>query len=170
MKLFSNKISACLALALFCISSLSANEQIEKNQKTFAMIKPGAVKRNEIGAIIQKIESAKLKVIGLRMEKLSKEKLAVFYKEHENRPFFKDLLEIMSGGPVVALCLEGENAVMATRELVGATDPKDAKEGTIRKLFGVSKSENAIHASDSVMSAEREIALFFSDKDIYPQN
>ena len=157
-----------IAICMSCLSSLPANEPVAKT-RTFAMIKPGAVKRQQIGSIIQMIEKAQLKVIALRMEKLSKEKLTVFYKEHEGRPFFANLLEVMSSGPVVALCIEGDNAVLAVRELVGATDPEKAKEGTIRKIFGVSLTENAIHASDSDTSAQRELALFFTKDDIFPQ-
>ena len=130
--------------------------------KTFAMIKPDAVKKNLVGQIITKFTEAGFKVKAMKMTRLTKESAQGFYEVHKERPFYNDLVEFMISGPVVALALEKENAVADYRKLIGATDPAEAEEGTVRKLYADSKSENAVHGSDSDENAAIEIAHFFS--------
>lgn len=130
-------------------------------EMTFSIIKPNAVKKNAIGPIIAKFEENGLKIAAAKMVRLSKAKCEEFYAEHKARPFFGELVEFMTSGPVVLMCLKGENAVMKNREIMGATDPKKAAPGTIRALFGDNMGENAVHGSDSPTSAQRELALFF---------
>lgn len=128
---------------------------------TFSIIKPNAVKKNAVGAIIQQFEKNGLKVAAAKMVRLSKSKCEEFYAEHNARPFFGELVNFMTSGPVLLMALKGENAVARNREIMGATDPKKAAPGTIRALFGDNMGENAVHGSDSPTSAERELALFF---------
>lgn len=128
---------------------------------TFSIIKPNAVKKNAIGAIINKFESQGLKIAAAKMVKLDRAKCETFYAEHKERPFFGELVDFMTSGPVVLMALYGENAVARNREIMGATDPAKAEAGTIRKEFGDSVGENAVHGSDSPQSAERELGLFF---------
>lgn len=130
--------------------------------RTFAMIKPDAVKKNLVGQIITKFTEAGFKIKAMKMTRLTKESAQGFYEVHKERAFYNDLVEFMSSGPVVALALEKENAVADYRKLIGATDPAEAEEGTIRKLYADSKSENAVHGSDSDENAAIEIAHFFS--------
>jgi len=130
--------------------------------RTFAMIKPDAVKKNLVGQIITKFTEAGFKIKAMKMTRLTKESAQGFYEVHKERPFYNDLVEFMSSGPVVALALEKENAVADYRKLIGATDPAEAEEGTVRKLYADSKSENAVHGSDSDENAAIEIAHFFS--------
>jgi len=131
-------------------------------EKTFSMIKPTAVKEHHIGGIIDLIEKANLSVVALKMQNITKEQAESFYGEHKGKPFYADLVNMMSSGPVVLMVIEGDNAVMHLREIVGSTDPKKASAGTIRATFGKSVGENAIHASDSTESAKREITFFFA--------
>lgn len=130
-------------------------------ERTFSIIKPNAVKKNAIGDIIHTFESKGLKIAAAKMCMMSKEKTELFYAEHNQRPFFGELVTFMTSGPVVMMCLTGENAVLKNREIMGATDPKKADAGTIRAKHGDSMGENAVHGSDSVASAERELAIFF---------
>ena len=130
--------------------------------RTFAMIKPDAVKKNLVGQIITKFTEAGFKVKAMKMTRLTKDSAQGFYEVHKERPFYNDLVEFMISGPVVALALEKENAVADYRKLIGATDPAEAEEGTVRKLYADSKSENAVHGSDSDENAAIEIAHFFS--------
>lgn len=130
-------------------------------ERTFSIIKPNAVKKAVLGDIVHHFEAAGLRVAGLKMGMLSKEKCELFYDEHKERPFFGELVSFMTSGPVVLMCLVGENAVLKNRELMGATDPKKANPGTIRAKHGDSLGENAVHGSDSVASAKRELAIFF---------
>lgn len=132
-------------------------------ERTFSMIKPDAVAKNVIGEIVSRFEKAGLCVVASRMTKLTKEQAQGFYAEHEGRPFYNDLVEYMTSGPVVLQVLEGENAVLKNRELMGATNPKEADAGTIRADFAESIDANAVHGSDAVTSAAREIAFFFSE-------
>ena len=134
--------------------------------KTFTMIKPGAVKNKHIGAIFNMIEKAGFRISAIKTLKLSRDDAESFYEEHKERPFFGDLVNFMSSGSIVAAILLKENAVEDFRKLIGSTDPAEAEEGTIRKLFAESKSHNAIHGSDSDASAERECHFFFSDKEL----
>ena len=131
-------------------------------EKTFSIIKPDAVAKNVIGEIVSRFEKAGLQVVASRMEHLTKEKAGGFYAEHEGRPFYNDLVAYMSSGPVVLQVLEGEGAIAKNRELMGATNPKDAEAGTIRADFAESIDANAVHGSDAPESAAREIAYFFS--------
>lgn len=135
-------------------------------EKTFSIIKPNAVAKNAIGKIIDRFESKGLKVAAAKFTKLSKEKAEGFYIEHKERPFFGSLVNFMTSGPVLLMVLEGENAVMANREIMGATDPSKAAPGTIRKDFADNIEANAVHGSDSITSAEREIAYFFEKNEI----
>lgn len=130
-------------------------------ERTLSIIKPDAVAKNAIGAILSRFEQAGLKVVAMQMKSLSKEEAEGFYAEHKERPFFADLVAFMTSGPVVVQVLEGENAVRLNRELMGATNPKEAAEGTIRRDFATSIDANAVHGSDSPESAAREIAYFF---------
>lgn len=135
-------------------------------ERTFSIIKPNAVKKNAIGDIIHHFEQNGLRVAGARLTMLSKEKCELFYAEHKERPFFGELVSFMTSGPVVVMCLTGENAVLKNRELMGATDPKKANPGTIRAKHGDSVGENAVHGSDSLASAERELAIFFDKHEL----
>ncbi len=135
-------------------------------EKTFSIIKPNAVAKNSIGKIIDRFESKGLKVAAAKFTKLSKEKTEGFYIEHKERPFFGSLVNFMTSGPVLLLVLEGENAVLANREIMGATDPAKAAPGTIRKDFADSIEANAVHGSDSATSAEREISYFFEKNEV----
>jgi nucleoside-diphosphate kinase len=132
-------------------------------ERTFAMIKPDAVSAHNIGKIIAIIEAAGFKIVGLRMEKLSRAKAEQFYAVHKERPFFSELVSFVISGPVVVLALEKENAVKAWRDLMGATDPLKAEEGTIRKLFGKNIGSNATHGSDAAETAREELSLFFPE-------
>lgn len=138
-------------------------------ERTFSIVKPDAVAKNVIGQIYARFESAGLKIIASKMVHLSKEKAEGFYAEHKERPFFNALVAFMTSGPVMVQVLEGENAVLANREIMGATNPADAARGTLRADFANSIDENAVHGSDAVASAAREIAYFFADNEICPR-
>ena len=135
-------------------------------EKTLAIIKPDAVERNLIGKILARIESNDFKVVGIKMSTLSKAKTEGFYHVHKERPFFKDLTQYMSSGPVVLIILAKENAIAGWRELMGATNPKDAAPGTIRKDFGLDIGRNSTHGSDAPETAAFEIPYFFSQTEI----
>lgn len=130
-------------------------------EKTLSIIKPDGVKKNVIGKIITRFEDAGLKLIGATYKQLKKSEAEEFYAIHRERPFFKDLVSFMTSGPVFISVLEGNNAVALNRQLMGATDPKKADKGTIRADFAESIDANAVHGSDSVENAEREISFFF---------
>ncbi|MGI2171287.1 nucleoside-diphosphate kinase [Shewanella sp. MF05960] len=138
-------------------------------ERTFSIIKPDAVAKNHIGAIYNRFESAGLKIIASKMVHLSKEQAEGFYAEHSARPFFGALVSFMTSGPVVVQVLEGENAVLANREIMGATNPAEAARGTLRADYAASIDENAVHGSDAVESAAREIAYFFSAEEVCPR-
>ncbi len=131
-------------------------------EKTLSIIKPDAVKKGVIGKIIDRFESNGLRIAAMKKLQLSPKVAGEFYEVHKDRPFFGELVEFMTSGPVVVMVLEGENAVAKNRELMGATDPKEAKKGTIRADFAESIDANAVHGSDSLENAEREIKFFFS--------
>ncbi len=133
--------------------------------KTLAIIKPGAVKNRHIGDILTKIEHSGYTIAGIKTLQLTIEEAAEFYDVHKERPFFQELIEFMSSGPVIAMILLKENAVADFRVLIGATDPAEAADGTIRKLFAESKTHNAIHGSDSDENAEKETLFFFSKQE-----
>jgi nucleoside-diphosphate kinase len=132
-------------------------------ERTISIIKPDAVAKNVIGQIYSRFENAGLQIIAARMIHLSQEQAEGFYAIHKERPFFADLVSFMTSGPVVVQVLEGEDAVAKNRELMGATNPKEAAEGTIRADFAESIDENAVHGSDSLENAEIEINFFFAD-------
>tara|TARA_B100000427_G_C15022700_1_gene383252 strand:- start:3 stop:431 length:429 start_codon:yes stop_codon:yes gene_type:complete len=139
------------------------------NERTLSIIKPDAVAKNVIGEIYSRFEKADLKIVAAKMMHLTQEQAEGFYAEHKERPFFNDLVAFMTSGPVVVQALEGEGAILKNRELMGATNPKEADAGTIRADFASSIDANAVHGSDSAASAEREIAYFFSDNEICPR-
>lgn len=139
------------------------------NQRTLSIIKPDAVAKNVIGEIESRFEKAGLAIVAAKMLQLSEEKAQGFYAEHKERPFFKDLVGFMTSGPVVVQVLEGEDAVARNRDLMGATNPKEAAPGTIRADFAETIDANAVHGSDSPESAEREIAYFFQESEICPR-
>jgi nucleoside-diphosphate kinase len=135
-------------------------------EQTLSIIKPDAVKKGVIGKIIDRFETNGLRIAAMKKIKLDDDMAGGFYAEHKERPFFKDLVEFMTSGPVVVMVLEGENAIAKNRELMGATNPKEAAPGTIRADFAESIDANAVHGSDSAQSAQREIKYFFSDIEI----
>lgn len=135
-------------------------------QRTLSIVKPDAVGKNVIGQIYSRFEEAGLQIVAARMLQLSEEVAGGFYAEHKERPFFPALIEFMTSGPVVVQVLEGEEAIAKNRQLMGATNPKEAEAGTIRADFAESIDANAVHGSDSETSAAREIAYFFAASDI----
>ncbi|MBQ0799768.1 MAG: nucleoside-diphosphate kinase [Porticoccaceae bacterium] len=135
-------------------------------ERTLSIIKPDAVAKNVVGEIISRFEKADLKVIAAKMLHLSEQQAGGFYAEHEGRPFYGDLVAFMTSGPVVVQVLEGDNAIAKNRDLMGATNPKEAAAGTIRADFAVSIDANAVHGSDSPESAQREISYFFEDSEL----
>lgn len=139
-------------------------------ERALSIIKPDAVAKNVIGQIYSRFENAGLKIVASKMIHLTQEQAGGFYAEHKERGFFADLVAFMTSGPVVVQVLEGENAVLAHRDLMGATNPKEAAPGTIRADFAASIDANAVHGSDSTASAEREIAYFFADNEICPRS
>lgn len=135
-------------------------------ERTISIVKPDAVAKNVIGQIYARFESAGLKIIAAKMKHLSQKEAEGFYAVHKDRPFFGELVEFMTSGPVMIQVLEGENAVLKNRDLMGATDPKKADAGTIRADFADSIAENAVHGSDSVENAAIEIAYFFAASEL----
>ena len=138
-------------------------------ERTLSIIKPDAVAKNVIGQIISRFENDGLKVVAAKMVQLTDDTAGGFYAEHKARPFFKDLVSFMTSGPVVVQVLEGENAIARNRDLMGATNPAQAAPGTIRADFAKSIDANAVHGSDSVASAQREISYFFKPEEICPR-
>ena len=136
-------------------------------QRTLAIIKPDAVKRNAAGDIIHTILENKFRIVGMKMLHISKEQAEGFYAVHRERPFFGDLVKFMISGPVMVTVLEGESAIQKNRDLMGATDPRKAAKGTIRADFAQSIDANAVHGSDSPQTAASEIAYFFSTLEIH---
>ena len=135
-------------------------------QKTFSIIKPDAVKRNLIGHINQIIESSNLKILASKKMYLTKKQAEIFYEVHKERPFFNSLVEYMTSGPVQVQVLEGEDVVSTYRKIMGATNPAEAEEGTIRKLYAESIEANSLHGSDSEENAKIEISFFFSGSEL----
>lgn len=136
-------------------------------EKTLVLIKPDAFENRHVGDIIQHYEKAGLKILALRMLKMTKEVAAKHYAEHIGRPYYEELESFMLSAPTIALVLEGEGAIEKIRELHGKTDPKEAAQGTIRQLYAEDKGRNAVHASDSPESAAREIHIFFNETEIF---
>ena len=135
-------------------------------ERTLSIVKPDATRRNITGNIIAALETGGLRVIAQKRLRLSREQAEGFYEVHKERPFYADLVSFMTSGPVVVQVLEGENAVALNREIMGATDPSQAKEGTIRALYGESIEANSVHGSDSLENAATEISFFFMDEEI----
>ncbi|MCF6767903.1 nucleoside-diphosphate kinase [Thiotrichales bacterium 19S11-10] len=138
-------------------------------ERTLSIIKPDAVAKNVIGEIYSRFEKSGLKVVASRMMHLSEREASQFYAVHKERPFFKDLVSFMISGPVMVQVLEGENAVLKNRELMGATNPKEAAPGTIRADFADSIDANAVHGSDAQETAAQEVAFFFAEHELYAQ-
>jgi len=136
-------------------------------ERTFVLIKPKAMEKQKAGAIIQKFQQEDLTLIGLKMLKVSKDQCQEFYKEHEGKSFYQELVDFISSAPVVVMALQGPGAILKVREIMGDTDPKKAKMGTIRYEYGESIGKNAVHGSDSPGSAKRELALFFSPQELF---
>ena len=135
-------------------------------ERTFSIIKPDAVERNKIGEITAMLENAGLRVVASKRLKLDQPKASQFYEVHKERPFFQSLCDFMCSGPIVVQVLEGEDAVKRNREIMGATNPEEAAEGTIRKKYALSLEKNSVHGSDSLENAKIEISHFFSEEDI----
>ena len=135
-------------------------------ERTFSIIKPDAVERNKIGEITAMLESAGLRIVASKRIQLNHDKAAEFYAIHSDKPFFKSLCDFMCSGPIVVQVLEGDNAVQRNRDIMGATNPEEASDGTIRKEFALSLEKNSVHGSDSLENAEIEINHFFTQEDI----
>ncbi|AOR62064.1 MULTISPECIES: nucleoside-diphosphate kinase [Pectobacterium] len=138
-------------------------------ERTFSIVKPNAVAKNAIGAIYARFESAGFTIVAAKMLRLSREQAEGFYAEHKGKPFFDGLVEFMMSGPIMVQALEGENAVQRNRDIMGATNPANALAGTLRADYADSFTANAVHGSDSIESAQREIAYFFSEDEICPR-
>ncbi|MCY3883612.1 MAG: nucleoside-diphosphate kinase [Gammaproteobacteria bacterium] len=136
-------------------------------ERTLSIVKPNAVKKNVIGDIFARFEEEGLKIVALKMIKLSFKKAKDFYREHEEKPFYRNLCEFMSSGPICVQVLEGEDAISRNRSIMGATNPAEAESGSIRAKYGDSLDENGVHGSDSLKSATREIKFFFESHEIY---
>ena len=136
-------------------------------ERTFSMIKPDATERNLTGEICALLEKSGLKIIASRRTKMTPEKAAQFYSVHSEKSFFQSLCNFMCSGPIIVQVLEGENAVIKNREVMGATNPEEAEDGTIRKQFAVSLEKNSVHGSDSLENAKIEIDQFFTEEDIF---
>ena len=137
-------------------------------ERTLSIIKPDAVKRDLIGAILARFEQNGFKIVAIKMVRLTREQAEGFYAEHQGKAFFEQLVDYMMSAPIVVSVLEKENAVQDYRALIGSTNPENAAEGTIRKDFALNQRENSVHGSDSMESAAREIAYFFVDSEICP--
>lgn len=135
-------------------------------ERTLCILKPDAVKKNVIGEIVAMLTDNGFNILGMKMLHLAQRDAEAFYAVHKERPFFGDLVEFMTSGPVVTIALEKENAVADYRTLIGATDPAEAEEGTVRKRFASSKGENAVHGSDSVENGKIEIGFFFAESEL----
>lgn len=165
MKLKTRLVFA-FTLMFQCIS-LMLSADASSTEQTLAIVKPDAVAANHIGDIIAHYEKSGLQIAALRMVKLSKTEAEQFYQEHKERPFYGDLVTFMTSGPVVAMVLQGKDAVVRNREQIGSTDPAEAAPNTIRAKFAQSKGKNAVHGSDSLESAKREIGFFFKPDQIF---
>ena len=169
-------LTACFHMGLFAQTNQlqSNNQQLinhvqpQKVERTLSILKPDAVKNRHIGDIISRLEDKGLHIVAIKMVKLNKDQAAQFYKIHKDRPFFPELVEYMSSGPVVVMVLEGDQAITKSRQIIGATNPETAEKGTIRADFGESIRKNAIHGSDSPEAAKEEIQFFFQPNEIFP--
>ncbi len=136
-------------------------------ERTLAIIKPDIIERHLIGSIISRLEQSKFSIVAMKMVHLNQQQAVGFYAEHEGKPFFENLIAFMTSTPVVVLVLEKENAIADYRELMGKTNPVDAHIGTLRRDFALDGSRNSVHGSDSIQSAEREIAYFFTSNELF---
>lgn len=157
----------CFFISIFVTRNIQKKLSIMKGNKTFTMIKPDAVEKGYTGEILAKITQAGFKIIAMKMTQMTKRDAERFYEVHKDRPFYGELVEFMSRGPIVAAVLEKDNAVEDFRTLIGSTNPAEAAEGTIRKLYATSVGENAIHGSDSDENAAKEIAFHFAQREIF---
>lgn len=173
LRRLSRLVSTVLSLYLICSVLPVGGDaaDIEKNrgecamERTLGIIKPDAVRKNHVGAIIERIESSGLRVVAMKMVQLDHDKAGEFYAVHRARPFYSQLVNFMSSGPVVVLALEGQHAIAKYREVMGATNPAQAAPGTIRADYATSIDENAVHGSDAPETAKQELAFFFSEKE-----
>jgi nucleoside-diphosphate kinase len=138
-------------------------------ERTLSIVKPDAVATNHIGAILARLEQGGLRIVAARMLQLDRERAEAFYAVHRERPFFNDLVKFMTSGPVLVQALEGENAIARNREIMGATNPKEAEKGSIRADFAANIEENAVHGSDSPETAATEVAFFFDEGQLCPR-
>jgi nucleoside-diphosphate kinase len=166
MKFYLFSFLAVLMCFFGCSMVLHASSKPEI-ERTLSIIKPNAVQDNHVGEIISRFEKNGLRVVGIKKIQLTQEQAENFYGVHRERPFFRDLINFMTSGPVVVITLEGQDAVAKNREIMGATDPKKAAKGTIRADFAKSVTENAVHGSDSVENAQIEIAFFFNEDELF---
>jgi len=157
-------------MTVFILNYIDSGETIMSIEQTFSIVKPDAVAKNVIGEIVSRFEKAGLTIVASKMLQLSPEQAEGFYAVHKERPFYKDLVAYMISGPVVVQVLEGENAILKNRELMGATNPAEAAAGTIRADFAESIEKNAVHGSDAIETAKEEIAYFFSEDEICSRN
>ena len=137
-------------------------------ERTLSIVKPDATRRNLVGQVVAKLEQQGLRIVAMKRLRLTRDQAERFYDVHKERSFFSDLCEFMTSGPVVVQVLQGENAIAQNREIMGATNPANADEGTIRKEFGESVEVNTVHGSDSPETAAREISFFFSETEVHP--
>lgn len=153
------------SLAFKSVSFMSAVGSEMAVERTLVLVKPDGVRRGLIGEVISRFERKGLKIVAMKMLRLSREKAMEFYSVHKDKPFFKDLVDFMTSGPIVAMILEGDSAISVVRQMIGSTDGRKAQPGTIRGDFALSVQENVVHASDSQESFERESKVIFSDED-----
>lgn len=165
MKLAFGIIISCLS----CAFAPAAETKQSNIEQTLSIIKPDAVAANHIGVIVKRFEDAGFYVAGAKMVKLTKTQAEGFYEVHKERPFFNDLIQFMISGPIFVQVLEGPNAVAKNREIMGATDPKKAESGTLRGSWGTDVTHNAVHGSDSLENAQKEITYFFKPDEIFPR-
>jgi nucleoside-diphosphate kinase len=154
---------------VYVIVSIEILEWCMATERTISIIKPDAVAKNVIGEIYSRFEKAGLRIVAARMMHLSREQAGEFYAVHKERPFYADLIDYMTSGPIMVQVLEGENAIAKNREVMGATNPNDAAPGTIRADFATDITENAVHGSDAPETAATEIAFFFGENGICPR-
>lgn len=169
--MFSYFLAALALLASPLLGDTQAKEPPLKElqiEQTLSILKPDAVEKNKMGEILEYLETAGLKVVAAKMVQLTPEQAKTFYAAHKDKAFFPDLIAYMTSGPVLIQVLEGEDAVAVNRQVMGATDPLKASPGTIRADFGTSIQQNAVHGSDSLESAQKEISFFFKPTEIYP--
>ena len=135
-------------------------------ERTYAMVKPDGVKRGLVGEVVKRLEHKGFTLVGMKLMQISQETAQTHYGEHEGKPFFEDLVSFITSGPVVAMVVEGENAILEWRKMMGATNPKDADLGTIRGDYATTIDENVVHGSDAPATAEREIGIFFEEDEL----